>query len=82
MGRLLGIQSSTSLLAPFFGTTADKRGYRRLIQFCLLLDSPGLFYHLCQSIPTAVHCRITDSGHRSEWLKPFGGRLFKPPSAL
>ncbi len=51
MGRLLGIQGSTSLLAPLFGATADKRGYRRLIQFALFLTVLGcIIIYFSQSL--------------------------------
>ncbi|MEM7344404.1 MAG: MFS transporter [Chloroflexota bacterium] len=52
MGRLLGIQSSTALIAPFFGTTADKRGYRRLIQLSLTLTVSGnIIIYFSDSLP-------------------------------
>lgn len=43
MGRLLGLRSAVGLLSPFFGTLADRRGYRLVIRMGLLLTALGMF---------------------------------------
>jgi predicted MFS family arabinose efflux permease len=42
MGRLLGLRSVVGLLSPFFGTLADRRGYRLVIRLGLLLTALGM----------------------------------------
>ena len=43
MGRLLGLRNAVGMLAPFFGTLADRRGYRLVIRLGLLFTALGVF---------------------------------------
>ncbi|CAN5747879.1 MFS transporter [soil metagenome] len=43
LGRLLSLRSAVGILAPFFGTLADRRGYRVVIRLGLLLTAAGMF---------------------------------------
>lgn len=43
LGRILGWQGFFNLLSPIFGAVADQRGYKRVINFCLLLSAAGAF---------------------------------------
>ena len=55
LGRFLGLRGVSALVAPIFGTTADKRGYRRIIQVALLLAATGnLLIYFSQSLPVFV----------------------------
>lgn len=42
MGALLGLRSAMGLFAPFFGSVADRRGYRPVMQLSLLLGAAGM----------------------------------------
>jgi len=41
MGRLVSLRSSTGLLSPFFGTIADRQGYRFMMRLGLLTAAVG-----------------------------------------
>ncbi|MBV7337338.1 MFS transporter [Chloroflexi bacterium TSY] len=43
LGRYLGLSRIANLFAPIFGITADKRGYRQVIQIGLLMAATGNF---------------------------------------
>lgn len=42
MGRLVGLRSSMGLLAPLFGSLADRYGYRRVMSLALLTSAVGM----------------------------------------
>ncbi len=42
LGRLLSLRSAVGILAPFFGTLADRRGYRLVLRLGLLLTAAGV----------------------------------------
>lgn len=42
LGKLLSWRDLASLLSPFLGATADKRGYRKVIAACLAASGAGL----------------------------------------
>ena len=42
MGRLVGLRSSMGLLAPLFGSMADRHGYRRVMSLALLTSAIGM----------------------------------------
>ncbi|MEM9777038.1 MAG: MFS transporter, partial [Chloroflexota bacterium] len=42
LGKLLSWRDLASLVSPFLGATADKRGYRRVISACLAASGTGL----------------------------------------
>ena len=41
LGRLIGLRGIMGLFSPLFGTLADRRGYRRVMQIALLLGGLG-----------------------------------------
>ncbi len=41
MGRLVSLRSATGLMAPLFGVMADRRGYRTVMRFGLLVNAVG-----------------------------------------
>lgn len=43
LGRLLGLRNAVGIVSPLFGTLADRRGYRLIIQLGLLLTAGGVF---------------------------------------
>ncbi len=43
LGRLLSLRSAVGILAPFFGTLADRRGYRLVLRLGLWLTAAGMF---------------------------------------
>ncbi len=43
MGRLLSLRSLMGLSSPFFGVTADRRGFRLIIRLGLLVAAVGMF---------------------------------------
>lgn len=43
MGRLVSLRSAMGLLAPIFGSLADRIGYRTIMRFGLLLAAAGMF---------------------------------------
>lgn len=42
LGRLVGLRSSMGLLAPYFGSLADRVGYRRVMSIGLLVGAVGM----------------------------------------
>ncbi len=42
MGRLVGLRSAMGLLAPLYGSIADRTGYRRTMSVALLLGAVGM----------------------------------------
>ena len=42
MGRLLSLRSLVGLTSPLFGILAERRGYRRVMQFALAIGAAGL----------------------------------------